>query len=76
MAHLRARRTAESMPNEPTGILTHHLALEPTLPGDFMATLLHRRRAVTRGARGSTWQRVFAAPATRVTSVPISMKRT
>ena len=66
VAHLRARRTGDVDAEEPTGILTHHLALEDAA-FDFMETLCTEAC----GHDAAAWldvKRVFAAPATRVTS--------
>ena len=42
-SHLRARRTGAADPAEPTGLVTHHLALDPPA-FDFVAGLLRRTR--------------------------------
>ena len=43
ISHLRARRTGAADPAEPTGLVTHHLALDPPA-WDFVAELLGRTR--------------------------------
>ncbi len=43
-SHLRARRTGTADPAEPTGLVTHHLALDPPA-FDFVTELLRRTRA-------------------------------
>jgi peptidoglycan/xylan/chitin deacetylase (PgdA/CDA1 family) len=49
VAHLRARREHACDPDEPTGLLTHHLAFTDA-GWDFVATLLHRTRRHRAGA--------------------------
>jgi hypothetical protein len=44
ISHLRARRMGAADPDEPTGFLTHHLALDATAWA-FVAELLHRTHA-------------------------------
>lgn len=65
-SHLRARRTGDVDAEEPTGILTHHLAFEGAA-FDFMAELC----ASTRAHPAVEWldvQRVFAGSTPPVTS--------
>jgi peptidoglycan/xylan/chitin deacetylase (PgdA/CDA1 family) len=51
IGHLRARRTGTADPAEPTGLVTHHLALDAPA-WTFVAELLRR----TRAQPGAAWQ--------------------
>jgi hypothetical protein len=44
IGHLAARRTGEADPDEPTGLVTHHIALDPPAWA-FVAELLRRSKA-------------------------------
>jgi hypothetical protein len=57
IGHLRARRTGTADPGEPTGLVTHHLALDAPA-WTFVAELLRRTRAHP-GAAWQTAQEVF-----------------
>jgi hypothetical protein len=45
VGHLRARRCGEADPDEPTGILTHHLVVQDEATGAFLGRLLGWTRA-------------------------------